>query len=165
MLRALEGFSAAGHLLPEQIWDAPDIPERELYLGKPSGSVMPLVWAHAEHINLLRSLRDGRVFDMPCQTFNRYCEQRVVSPFVVWRFNHKTRLMPAGKTLRIEFQAPALVHWSGDGWATVTDTLTTPRSFGMHVADLFPAGSELRFTFYWPEAERWEGRDFLVRVV
>ena len=46
---------------------ATDIPERELFAASPSGSAMPLVWAHAEHIKLLRSLREERVFDMPPQ--------------------------------------------------------------------------------------------------
>lgn len=35
-----------GGLIPEQVWDGPDIPERELWNGQPSGSAMPLVWAH-----------------------------------------------------------------------------------------------------------------------
>ena len=42
--------------------------------GGPSGSAMPLVWAHSEHIKLLRSLRDGAVFDMPPQGVKRYIE-------------------------------------------------------------------------------------------
>jgi len=33
---------------------------------------MPLVWAHAEHIKWLRSLRGGAVFDMPPQTDARH---------------------------------------------------------------------------------------------
>jgi hypothetical protein len=49
------------------VWDAPDIPEREHFRGRPSGSVMSLVGAHAEHIKLLRSLADNRVFDTPTQ--------------------------------------------------------------------------------------------------
>ena len=48
--QALESFAGAEGLLPEQIWDAADIPERELFAGRPSGSAMPLVWAHAEHL-------------------------------------------------------------------------------------------------------------------
>src|SRR5581483_885282 len=56
LLAALEGFASDGHLIPEQVWDAPDVPERELYRGRPSGSAMPLAWAHAEHVKLLRSL-------------------------------------------------------------------------------------------------------------
>src|SRR3954447_24998316 len=39
-------------LLPEQVWDAADIPERELFNGKPAGSAMPLAWAHAEYLKL-----------------------------------------------------------------------------------------------------------------
>jgi glucoamylase len=39
-------------LIPEQIWDGPPVPERGLEPGKPTGSVMPLVWAHAEFLKL-----------------------------------------------------------------------------------------------------------------
>jgi glucoamylase len=56
LLRTLEACASDGGLLPEQVWDSNDIPERELYFGRPSGSAMPLVWAHAEHIKLVRSL-------------------------------------------------------------------------------------------------------------
>ncbi|TIP53948.1 MAG: hypothetical protein E5X68_37320, partial [Mesorhizobium sp.] len=72
LLETFERSAGVGGLLPEQVWDRPDIPDRELWLGKPSGSAMPLVWAHAEHIKLLRSLRDGAVFDLPPQGVERY---------------------------------------------------------------------------------------------
>ncbi len=49
-----------------------DIPAKDLRFGRPSGSAMPLVWAHAEYLRLSRSLHDGRVFDMPPQTVQRY---------------------------------------------------------------------------------------------
>ncbi len=62
-------------LLPEQIWDAGDIPERGLFNGHPTGSGMPLVWAHAEYIKLLRSLKDRKVWDMPPQPVERYQKQ------------------------------------------------------------------------------------------
>ncbi len=61
LAHALEAFAGDSGLLPEQIWDSADIPERELFLGSASGSAMPLVWAHAEHLKLCRSLRDGEV--------------------------------------------------------------------------------------------------------
>ena len=57
LLATLESFANEGGLISEQVWDAPDIPERELYFGRPSGSAMPLVWAHAEYLKLRRSLR------------------------------------------------------------------------------------------------------------
>ena len=71
--------STAGHsrLLPEQVWDAADIPALELFRGKPTGSACPLVWAHSEYIKLRRSIRDGKIFDQPPQTVQRYLvEQR-----------------------------------------------------------------------------------------
>ena len=73
LLRVMEGSTAgASRLIPEQVWDAPDIPELELFTGKPSGSACPLVWAHAEYVKLRRSLRDGSIFDQPPQTVQRY---------------------------------------------------------------------------------------------
>ncbi len=59
--------ASAGGLLPEQAWDAADIPELEPFNGHPCGSAMPLVRAHAEYVKLMRSLRDGDVFDCPPQ--------------------------------------------------------------------------------------------------
>ncbi len=168
LLRALEAFANEGGLIPEQIWDSDDIPDAELYFGRPSGSAMPLVWAHAEYVKLHRSLRDGRVFDMPPQTFQRYVIDGTGSPYAVWRFNHKCQSIPTGKTLRIETLAPAVAHWSSDDWQSAHDTRTRDTGLGLHVADLataeLAAGSTLRFTFYWPDADRWEGTDFALSI-
>ncbi len=168
LLRVLEAFANEGGLVSEQVWDSPDLPERELFFGKPSGSAMPLVWAHAEHVKLLRSLRDERVFDTPPQPVERYQLKQTDSPFAVWRFNHKCRGMRAGKTLRIETLAPALIHWSTDGWNTFHDSETRDTGLGVFVTDLptgaLPTGASVVFTFYWTEAGRWEQLDFVVEV-
>jgi glucoamylase len=165
---AMEAFAGGGGMLPEQIWDAPDIADRELFFGRPSGSAMPLVWAHAEYLKLLRSLRDGRVFDMPPQTVQRYLVDKTESPHMVWRFNHKLRSVLVSRILRVETTAPARVRWSDDDWKTVHDTGTRDSGLGIHVADLATAslssGARVKFTFYWPEAGRWEGTDFVVGV-
>ena len=42
LLRAVEQFAGPGGLIPEQVWDARDIPEHDLYFGRPTGSAMPL---------------------------------------------------------------------------------------------------------------------------
>ncbi|RWC26561.1 MAG: glucan 1,4-alpha-glucosidase [Mesorhizobium sp.] len=166
LLATLEESAGPGGLLPEQVWDGADMPERELLHGRPSGSAMPLVWAHSEHIKLLRSLRDGGVFDMPPQGVKRYIEDKTVSPFRTWRFNHKIRTMPAGKTLRIELLDPATIHWSTDNWMTAHDSQTAENAFGIHLADLpiagLPKGSTLIFTFFWPATGDWENVDFAV---
>jgi glucoamylase len=169
LLDALESFTNEGGLISEQVWDTEDIPERELYFGMPSGSAMPLVWAHAEHLKLLRSLHDKQVFDMPPQTVKRYLEEKTVSPRMTWRFNHKIRSMPAGKILRIETLVPAIVHWSGDDWKTTEDVKTHDAGLGVHIAELstksLPSERQIKFTFYWPEAKHWEGEDFIIHVV
>ncbi len=99
---------------------------------------MPLVWAHAEYVKLLRSLRDGRVFDMPPQTVERYIKAKTESNRVTWRFNNKCQTIPAGKVLRLELLAMATVHWSADNWQTVNDTQT--HATGLDVFIRRPAG-------------------------
>jgi glucoamylase len=130
---------------------------------------MPLVWAHAEHIKLLRSLRDERVFDMPPQPRRRYQVDRVQSRYVSWRPNQKTKVLPAGKILRIELAKPALMHWSRDNWRTGEDTKTRAASFGMHIADIdstdLVEGDEIVFALYWQDEQRWDGEDYRLKIV
>ena len=168
LLVALESFANEGGLIPEQVWDSPDIPENELYFGKPSGSAMPLVWAHAEYLKLRRSLQDGQLFDQPTQTVQRYLKENTVSPRLTWRFNHKLRSLPPGKILRIELMAPAVVHWTADDWKTCLDMKTHDAGLNIHMADLpiqsLPKGKQIKFTFYWPESSHWEGNDFMIRL-
>jgi glucoamylase len=167
-LRAMEGFANSGDMIPEQVWDSDDIPERELFFGKPSGSAMPLVWAHAEFAKLSRSIQDGKVFDMPAQTYARYVQKKTTSTIDVWRFNHKCQGMKKGNTLRIEVLSPALIHWSADGWKSTKDVKTKDSGLGVYYADIptkkLPAGASVVFTIFWPEEERWQGADFHVQI-
>jgi glucoamylase len=168
LLDALENSANEGGMIPEQIWDSPDIPERELFFGRPSGAAMPLVWAHAEYVKLCRSLHEGRIFDMPPQTVQRYLIQKTGSFHDPWSFGNKRRTIAAGKILRLELLAPAAVHWSPDGWKTITDTKTLDTGIGLHICDLptegLPSGAEILFTFFWPETNRWQGTDFGVTL-
>jgi glucoamylase len=76
--------------------------------------------------------------------------------------------MHEGKRLRIESRAPAMVHWSCDGWSTTHDLRSVDSTLGVWYADLptekLGVGSRVVFTFYWPEAKRWEGKDYVVSV-
>jgi glucoamylase len=166
--RALEAFANEGGMIPEQIWDAADIPERELFFGAPSGSAMPLVWAHAEYIKLHRSLRDGRVFDMPCQTVQRYQEKKVRSPYAIWRPNHKCRTIQAGQILRVELLRPATVRWSVSNWSDYQELDTLDAGLGIHLLDLrtetLPPGRAVLFTLLWHDTGQWEGGDYRVEI-
>jgi len=168
LLRMMSLSADGSRLLPEQVWDAADISGRELFFGKASGSACPLVWAHSEYIKLVRSLRDGRIFDQPPQTSKRYRVDKRKARLWEWRFNNKCRVAPRGKILRIAVHAPAVIHWSKDGWQTATDVSTRDTGLGIYIADLpadkLDAGRVVVFTFYWPQAERWEGVDFSVTI-
>ncbi len=76
LLTAIESFANEGGLISEQVWDCADIPDCDLRFGRPSGSAMPLVWAHAEYLKLRRSPQEGRIFDLPPQTVQRYLINR-----------------------------------------------------------------------------------------
>ncbi len=168
LLRTISLSSNGSRLLPEQVWDAADIPDRELFFGKASGSACPLVWAHSEYIKLVRSLKDGKIFDQPPQTVKRYRVEKRKAVYWEWRFNNKCRVLPAGKTLRIATNAPALVHWSRDGWQTSNDVTARDTGLGVYLVDLptkeMDPGHTIVFTFYWPEAQHWEGTDFSVMI-
>ena len=168
LLATLEACANEGQLLSEQVWDGPTIPERELTFGRPTGSAMPLVWAHAEYLKLQRSLRDGRVYDLPRHSWQRYVVDRTTSRHAFWRFNHKCRKIQPGQILRLETTAPSLVHWSADGWKTVQDSESRDTGLGKFFVDLptdrLPAGARIDFTFFWPDVGRWEHIDFCVEV-
>ena len=57
--------ASPGGLLPEQVWDAAPIPALGLAPGRPSGSAMPLLWAHAEFLKLLIA-REQRAAGRDC---------------------------------------------------------------------------------------------------
>ena len=168
LLRVMELSSNGSRLLPEQVWDSADIPDRELFLGKATGSACPLVWAHSEYIKLVRSLKDGKIFDQAPQTVQRYRVEQRRAVYWEWRFNNKCRSMPSGKDLRIAVMAPATVHWSCNDWKTSADVTARDTGTGIFVADL-PAsqlqpGRSIVFTFFWPQGPRWEGTNFSVTV-
>lgn len=126
------------------------------------------MWAHAEYIKLVRSLKDGKIFDQPPQTVKRYCIEQRKAVYWSWRFNSKCRLLPQGKDLRVALLSPAMVHWSDDGWRTAHDTHTQESGIGVHFADLpgrqLNIGKEIVFTIFWKNEQRWEGTDFSVTV-
>ena len=162
--------STAGQsrLLPEQVWDAADIPALELFRGKPTGSACPLVWAHSEYVKLRRSIRDGKVFDQPPQTVKRYLIEKHVRQIFGWRFNNKTRTVPRNKTLRIVLLTPARVHWSVDGWKPRTTRTRVTPAWASTPLICQPRRcrweAQVVFTFFWPKENRWEGTDYTVTV-
>jgi len=166
-LRAMEGFASSLGLLPEQVWSDPDLPGKHMFFGRPTGSVMPLVWAHAEYLKLVRSAADGQVFDLIAEVADRYRNRRKAGSVELWKFNRQVRCVPAGGTLRVQADVPFRLHWTCDEWDRAKDTTSTSTGTGAEFVDV-PVPTEgrapMRFTFLWTRTGNWEGRDFKVGV-
>jgi glucoamylase len=135
--------------------------------GRPTGGAMPLVWAHAEYLKLVRSALDGKVFDRIPEVADRYLRGRASRPMEVWKFNRQVGKVPAGATLRIQSSAPFRLHWSSDEWRQIHETSSTDTVIGEHFADIPVSPDQrapIRFTFFWTKKERWEGTDFEVAM-
>jgi glucoamylase len=149
LLGVMRAQASDGGMLPEQVWDGPDIPELELFNGRPTNGAMPLVWAHAEYAKLVRSLYDGRVFDMPQQPYERYVRHKRVCTVALWAPHSRVRLLFEGCMLRVQTPGPARVLWTVDGIVGEHDVICRDTTFGFWIADLdtarLHAGSVIRF--------------------
>lgn len=146
---AIDAQTSECGLIPEQIWDAPDIPDRELFNGRPSGSGMPLVWAHAEYIKLLRSLRERKIWDIPPQTVERYINSRTAAQYQIWTREQQRRILSAGRDLRVDCSRPAAVEWTSDDWTSSQREATQDSGLGVYFAVLpvrhAPPRTRIRF--------------------
>ena len=166
-LRAMENFATRTRLLPEQIWDRPDVPPQLMFYGKPTGAAMPLMWAHAEYLKLVRSTAEGVVFDLVPEVAERYRERKRRPPIEVWKSNRRVpSVMPPCK-LRIQQPEPFILHWSKDEWRHAQDSHSTSTAVGLNFVDIDVNTADLapvRFTFHWEASGKWEGSDYAVEL-
>lgn len=166
-IRTMERFATSTKLLPEQVWALADRPQSHMYLGRPTGGAMPLAWAHAEYIKLVRSAADGQVFDLISEVTDRYRNRRTAPPMEIWKFNRQVRSVRRKGILRIQAASPFRLHWSGDEWKQLHDTDSASVGTGHEYVDIqVPPGQRapIWFTFFWKSVGRWEGRDFQVGI-
>ena len=140
-----------------------------MFLGRPTGSAMPLMWAHAEYIKLLRSTADGKVYDTIPEVAERYlAKSSTRKQLEVWKLNRQVRFMRVGETLRVQADAPFTIHWSSDNWKSEQDTKSIRNALDIDYVELTDqatsSGVCIRFTFLWTEGNRWEGQDYEVTV-
>lgn len=74
-------------------------PEHQLDSWSPGESGMPLAWAHAEYIKLLRSMEQDKVWDMPPQTVQRYQVEQRTSSFEIWTEHEPRQWVSKSKQL------------------------------------------------------------------
>ena len=161
-LRSMARATSPGGMIPEQVWDADPLPERGLYPGQPSGSAMPLVWAHAEFLKLLWALQKGEPLERLSAVAARYATPRLPEVWH-WRSEAPLGVWPGG-ILLVEAPEPFTLHLGFDGWQDPRDLDSEPLGLSMHGVRLSPGlllgHATLEFTRRF--ATGWEGRDHQV---
>jgi glucoamylase len=157
---------AANGLLPEQLWDADDLPEANLYRGGASGSAMPLVWTHSGYLRLLRSSHDRAVFDLIPEVERRCLKEKPASKCEFWMPKHPIKFARKNCTLRV--CAPEKFAFAGQrmtGRTLAGYRLACERNraeFRDLSESAVTAGVE--FTFFSTSRGAWEGRNHRVEV-
>src|SRR5262249_663284 len=153
-------------LIPEQVWDGPPLRERGMQPGKPTGGVIPLFWAHAELLKLLRARRENR----PIELLNSLEEhlRRKTATVGTWHWRTDTPFdaPPANRDLLVEMESPFVLHVGFDGWKAVEDRSSAALPFGRHGVrlgkDELAGNRVLDFTRYFSRDSKWEGNDYLM---
>jgi glucoamylase len=171
LIDTYERFATCGQMLPEQVWDEADLPSASMRLGEPAGSAVPLVWAHAEYLKLLRSALDGKVFDRIDPVYERYCKPegrgRTRQNLEIYSLRRPIQRIASGDTLRILDENHFDLIWSGDGWQTTHTAASRTLGSAGFSADVATAPGQtgsLSWTLHWPERDRWLGYNVEVRV-
>ena len=169
LIEAMARMASGGGMLPEQIWDSYDIPARFLEFGRPTGSAMPLAWAHAEYIKLVASRALGRPVDLCEPVLQRYGGQRPEIAQAFWCEHAPIVELPTGANLTLALRRPGLFHWGINGWKNVQDQATGPAELGLHCIDInvaqLRAGETIDVTFRDQASGAWIGVDFAINVV
>ena len=166
-LSALVRMVGADGLIPEQVWDAADLPPQELLNGHPTGSAMPLVWAHAELIKLALTNSTRRPVEQLDAVIARYAGAAAVNtgPWY-WRDAVDSSapaggadIVPHGRDLIVEDTQPFTLHWGHDNWQDVTNLVAAPLAFGRYGATLpaaqLPGYGTVEFKRFYPSGQ-WE---------
>jgi glucoamylase len=160
-------------MMPEQVWDEPNLAGTQLRLGEPGGSAVPLVWAHAEYLKLLRSAADGRVFDRIQIVEDRYTakERTFTNHMEIFEIGRPISTIFSGYTLRIVDREAFRVVYSFDNWATVQTMDSRSVGYPGSFVDISTAADQtgsILFTLLWPgehQQDRWLGRNIDVAVI
>ena len=165
-LHALQAFAVGIGLLPEQVWDGAPNPDKLLIPGGPTGAAIPLAWAHAEYIKLVRSIADGRVFDMIDPVRSRYTRNSAVvrEPTEVWSRKRPLRAIGKGRRLRVIGSAAFTLTWSWNGDADHEEAARAVASLGVWFVDIPPSPSAGRLHLAFGE-EGMDATDATIDII
>src|SRR5262249_15962981 len=167
LIAAIENFASSSGMLAEQIWDRPDIPEAHMHLGKPCGAAMPLMWAHAEYIKLLRSVRDNRVFDLIPPVADRYLAGKGRKDLELWKSKRQGRGIAAGRRVGVVLGGDFRLRWSVDGGQRSQESASKPSGIGLSYVDIVTRPGQngaVQFTFVETGVQEFRGKMFEVKI-
>jgi glucoamylase len=168
-LEVMLAMRGRGGLLPEQVWDAGDLPWRDLSNGSPTGSAMPLAWAHSEFVKLAVMLSTGGLpVERLAAVDQRYGGRVPRSSSWYWSSSAPFAELPDGCALVITDTEPFTLHHSFDGRqpGASADLPAQQLPFDLYGVTLgvneLAGHTSLQFTRRY--GTRWEGQDHSLRV-
>jgi len=170
LITTYERFASGGQMLPEQVWDEAIASDASLIPGQPTGSAMPLVWAHAEYLKLLRSALDGKVFDRVDVVYDRYCEpagrEQVRADLEIYSLRRPIQKIAAGQVLRILDEKNFNLMWTCDGWKNSQTVMSRSLGSAGHSAEIAtgPEACKLEWTIHWTDQNAWLGYNVVIQV-
>lgn len=160
-LRAMLAMRGRGGLLPEQVWDAGQLPWQGLRPGQPTGSAMPLAWAHSELVKLAVAVAAGRPVERLGLVADRYHATVPASPSWFWRDASPVLALPAGRSLVVAGPGPFTLHYGFNDWnpVTISERDAQPLGLGLFGVTLTPADlagqASMQFVRRYPDGS-WE---------
>jgi glucoamylase len=167
LLQAMVRMASAGGMLPEQVWDSAPIASRGLEPGRPTGSAMPLAWAHAEYIKLIVSRALKRPFDRPVSVWERYRGERPPLKRVMWCEHAPAAELPEGCALTLALREAGTFRLSVDG-GPAREQAATPNPLGLYVLEFdtkgLRAGQRIDLSYRYAGSSSPASRDSSIRV-
>lgn len=162
-LKAMLAMTGPGGMIPEQVWGVDPIPARFLEPGRPTGSAMPLVWAHAEFLMLMVARSEGRPLERLDAVWSRWKGKRPHSLNWHWRDSVPFDEFPTGCSILIESDRPFTLHFGHDGWKDVHEEDSQPVGLDVQAVRLSAASLRRHQTLDFTRrfgGDGWEGRDW-----
>jgi len=75
-LAAMENFSNAGGMIPEQVWDQADPTASGFVFGAGTGSATPLAWSMAQFLRLVVCAEEKRIVEMPSVVADHFLKKK-----------------------------------------------------------------------------------------
>jgi glucoamylase len=163
-LEAMARMTGPNGMIPEQVWDAAAIPAAFLEPGRPSGSAMPLVWAHSEYLKLALAICSRRPLELLAAVETRYGFAPPRPSVLRWRTDTPVAALSRARALLVEDTRPFVLHFSLDEWRTAADRQAGALPFGMYGVRLEFGADARALVFTRRFGDDWEGADHRVAL-